>query len=232
MASRMNDKYRVNMKKRLEAVMKMVGECHIVADIGTDHGYTAFCLLDRGICDKVIAADISTSALERARINCKPFAERISFRLCDGTEGIERGECDTAVIAGIGGVNIIDIIKRDDHKTGCFILQPMGHADRLRLFLDSGGYRIIDEDMVYENRRYYHIIKAVEGSREGLNETQAELGPRLIEAKHKVLCQYILREIDRYETIANGAASDASVLEEARARVSRYKEVLQSCYAL
>ncbi len=209
----------------------MVERCHIIADIGTDHGYTAFCLLDRGICDKVIATDISPSALERARVNCELFAERISFRLCDGTEGIKHGECDTAVVSGIGGVNIIEIIKKDNHKTGCFILQPMGHADRLRLFLDGNGYRIINEDMVYENRRYYHIIKAVQGSSEGLNDTQAELGPRLLEAKHKVLYRYILREINRYEAIADSAAADSSVLDDARSRVARYKEVLLSCYA-
>lgn len=209
----------------------MVESCRIIADIGTDHGYTAFCLLDRGICDKVIATDISPSALERARVNCELFADRISFRLCDGTEGIKRGECDTAIISGIGGVNIIEIIKKDNHKTGCFILQPMGHADRLRSFLDGNGYRIINEDMVYENRRYYHIIKAVEGPEEGLDDTQAELGPRLLEAKHKVLYRYILRETERYEAIARSAAADSSVLEDARARVSRYKEVLLSCYA-
>ena len=219
------------IKKRLEAVMKMVDRCQVAADIGTDHGYAAFCLLDRGICDKVIATDISPSALGNARENCKAFADRISFRVCDGTEGISEGECDTAIIAGIGGINIAEIIKKDNHKTGCFILQPMGHADKLRLFLDGNGYRIVDEDMVYENRRYYHIIKAVKGKNEGLTEIQADLGPRLLEKKHEVLHRYILREIKHYEHMADNAVADCSVPMTARAKIAEYKEVLRSCYA-
>ena len=90
------------LSPRLEAVAALVPRGAKVADVGTDHGYLAICLLERGIAANVVATDIRPGPLAGAKQNIAQagLSDRISLKLCDGLDAVEPEQADVIVIAG------------------------------------------------------------------------------------------------------------------------------------
>ncbi|MBO4883319.1 MAG: tRNA (adenine(22)-N(1))-methyltransferase TrmK, partial [Lachnospiraceae bacterium] len=59
----------MRLSDRLENILELVPGGLACADIGCDHGFMAIELVSRGISPKVIASDLRTGPLERAREN-------------------------------------------------------------------------------------------------------------------------------------------------------------------
>lgn len=57
----------MQLSKRLEAIVKLAGTCHCVADVGTDHGYIPIYMTEHHLTEKAIAMDVNKGPLERAR---------------------------------------------------------------------------------------------------------------------------------------------------------------------
>ena len=57
----------IDLSERLRMVASLVPQCDTAADVGTDHGYLAAWLLQRGIVDHVFATDINAGPLQRAK---------------------------------------------------------------------------------------------------------------------------------------------------------------------
>jgi tRNA (adenine22-N1)-methyltransferase len=91
-------------------------------------------LLQNGRIASALAADIRPGPLESAR---RTAAEAgvygIRFLLCDGLEGVGPDEADTVVIAGMGGDNITEILRRAPWvgEGVLLLLQPMTKAEEL-----------------------------------------------------------------------------------------------------
>lgn len=154
----------MKLSRRIYALAECVAKGESVADIGTDHGYVPMLLARDGISPKVIMSDISADSLSKAvdtfrevGIECPENA----FRVGDGLDGIEAGEVDDIIIAGLGGHTIISIIDADETKSRSFcklILQPRKHSGNLRYYLYTHGYNIIDEILVPEGKFMCEII--------------------------------------------------------------------------
>jgi tRNA (adenine22-N1)-methyltransferase len=89
---------------------------------------------------------------------------RARFRVGDGISVLDRGEVDTIVIAGMGGMLIRDIMSADFELTCSFrkyILQPRKRQGHLRKWLLENGFTIIHEDLVEEGRFIPEIITAL-----------------------------------------------------------------------
>ena len=136
----------IELTPRLQAVAGLVPRGARLADVGTDHAYLPASLLQQGVIDTAVAADLRPGPLDRARATAERYGltEQISFRLCDGLSGILPEEADTVVIAGMGGETIAAILSaapwvREEGKR--LILQPMSaqeDPDPLRgLWLDK-----------------------------------------------------------------------------------------------
>ena len=83
-----------------------------LADVGTDHGFLPVWLRLHGRVASAIASDLRPGPLSRARENAAAWGvDGIDFRLCDGLADIGAEECDTVVIAGMGGENIAAILS-------------------------------------------------------------------------------------------------------------------------
>lgn len=192
---------------RLEAIAEMVIEVESLADIGTDHGYLPIALLQSGGVQKAIAADVNEKPLASAQKNTPTaLAGKMQFRLGNGLEPIGIGEVDLAVIAGMGGELIGDILSADWKKTRSiktFILQPMVKVSHLRNFLKENQFRIIDETMVQEGKKYYQIIKVVHGDEEPLEPIHMELGKGIIEKGGEALLSFLAFRIQRIDRILN-----------------------------
>lgn len=192
---------------RLDTIIKCVPHSHTIADIGTDHGYIPVDLIERGIAKYVIASDISSHSLEKARtlIRNRGLEDSISTRVGYGLSVLDPGEADTVIIAGLGGVLISEILEEDREiarTIDTFILQPMQWTRPLREYLLQNGYTIEDEILVCEGKNRYYVIMVVgHGGEEIRDEMDYYLGRRLVEKKDPLLPEYILHNIGLRQNI-------------------------------
>ncbi|MDO4169968.1 MAG: class I SAM-dependent methyltransferase [Lachnospiraceae bacterium] len=184
----------MELSKRLQTIADMVSEGNRLVDIGTDHGYIPIDLLRKGKIPTAIAMDVGVGPLERARDHIQAYclADKAVCRLSDGFKEYQQGEADTAVIAGMGGDLMSKILEEGSSKLPEeLILQPQSEWFKVRIFLQNHEYKIVEEEMLKEDGKYYVVIKAVCGSGETLNESEILYGPYLLAHKHPVLQEYL-----------------------------------------
>ena len=194
------------LSKRLKCVADMVTENHIVADIGTDHGYVPIYLVKNKISKKAYAMDINKGPLEIAKknINAEGVQDEITTILSDGMNELYSGMAETVIIAGMGGDLIIDILNRGKNVKGIkeLVLSPHKRVDLVRKYLMDNGWKIVDENMVIDNNKYYTVLKAVPGKEEKkYNSTEIMYGRILLDKKNPVLKQYLCKENKMYESV-------------------------------
>ena len=180
---------------RLAAIAAYVLSGSRVADIGTDHGYLAVHLVERGDVDFVIAGDVNEGPLASARelINNLGLTDKIAVRLGNGLAVLQPEEVDTIVIAGMGGTTMIQILAPQAgfaRKLKRLILQPMVGAGTLRIWLVKNGFRLVDERLVSEEGRIYELIVAEPGNSKPDNLLSVEFGPLLWEKRDPLLKEY------------------------------------------
>ena len=142
--------------------MAFVGTADTVADIGCDHGYVGASLLESGAAKTVWFTDVSVKALSRAQKLMREKALPNARFFCgDGFAPLPQ-KPDAAVIAGMGGETIAQILKHPLAQTRV-ILQPMRDAEALYRELVRLGFRVERVRAVYQERRYYQIIEAFPG---------------------------------------------------------------------
>lgn len=156
----------LKLSKRLQAVADFVTVGNRVADIGTDHGFLPIYLVQSGKCPQAIAMDVRKGPLERARehIAAAALEPYIQTRLSDGMHGLAKGEADSVVIAGMGGLTAIQILEAGlprltDWKE--LILEPQSEAAKVRQFLHVHKMYIDKEDLVLEAGKFYPILHVI-----------------------------------------------------------------------
>ena len=82
-------------------------------------------------------------------------------RLSNGLEKLDRGECDTVIIAGMGAELIVDILSNCDFVNELhLILQPMTHPEIARKYLYDNGFEINNDFIVTDAKHSYSIFDA------------------------------------------------------------------------
>ena len=201
----------------------MVAECvtpgYRVADIGTDHGYVPIYLIKNHLASHVIAMDINEGPLEKAMENIRLFQmeDRIETRLSDGFDRLEAGETDIAVIAGMGGALIRDILaKGRDVVAGLreMVLSPHSEIHLVREYLWKEGHKIVEEKMLVEDGKYYTILKTCQGHEKKFTEQELKYGRFLLERKDPVLWDYLEKKQRKLELIMRQIESLEGSMEE------------------
>ncbi|MDD4725559.1 MAG: class I SAM-dependent methyltransferase [Tissierellia bacterium] len=228
----------IKLSDRLLAILRFVPNNSIVADVGTDHGHIPMYLIENNISKGVIASDISQGSLDKTIDYIKELdlSDRIIPRLGDGLEIIKPFEVDTVIIAGMGGLLIRDILSKDIQLTSSitnFILQPMVASKELREYLYNNNFKLVDEDLVLEDSKYYEIIYAKIGKDVVEKEIYYDIGKKLVEKKHPLLKDFIEYKINKQSSILEelkGIDSQKGKirLEEIEELMSEYKEVLKA----
>ena len=193
-------------KRRLEEIINLVEDNSIVADIGTDHGIVPYELVKSNKAKKVIASDISEKSLDKLRekLDYLDEPEKIILNVSDGLDNLNEYQVDTIIISGMGGNLIVDILNKNidvAKSTNCLILGANNSLSVLRKFLHDNSFEIIEEVDLFENDKYYQILKIKVGKQLFLNEYEYEFGKFLIDNKSKNLKQYIKQQIDNKKTI-------------------------------
>ncbi len=190
----------------MKMVADMVSSCDTLADIGCDHGYLSIWLLRNGICKKAVAMDLREGPLKHAEGNRRFFhmEERMELRLSDGLAKLEPEEADAIVCAGMGGQLVIDILRKKPECTlraSQLILQPQSEIAEVRRYLHHIGFRIEDEEMCFEDGKFYTVMKAVPGREDAYSEEEYLAGKCLIAKKHPVACIYMKEQVEKRKKV-------------------------------
>ena len=192
----------MQLSKRLQAVANLVTPGKRLADIGTDHGYVPIWLYEQGRIPSALAMDLREGPLQRAKehIRMHGLDEKIKTRLSDGLEKLLPGEADSIVIAGMGGMLVVKILTQGQAVLDSvqeLILQPQSDLDAVREYLHRTGFVIVQEEMVFEEGKYYPMMKAVHGENTDDRKIWFLYGRLLLENRHPVLESYLQKEYDR-----------------------------------
>ncbi|MBQ1256335.1 MAG: SAM-dependent methyltransferase [Clostridia bacterium] len=216
--------------ERLTKIIELLPETGIIADIGTDHGRLGAQLLLNNKCRKVWFSDISAPSLEKAkklteRLN---LSDRSEFFISDGAKAFPHAP-DCAVIAGMGGATIAEIIKNagDKLKGTHLVLQPNVYIYELRKALIGCGYRIKDEACVISAKRKYILISAEHGKEE-YSEFELMAGPVLLKNKSEAFMEYArFRERVITKALKGIEESESADKTELEKELSVWKEILK-----
>ncbi len=199
-----------------------------VADVGTDHAYIPVQLALSKVADRVIATDLNKGPLDAAQRNVKANGceEIVECRLGSGLTPIGVGECDTIVIAGMGGELISEILKEGETVAKAadkLLLQPMNSQDTLRRFLLENGYEIISEDLTVEGFKVYNLIIARKGKMDcPLDEIELHL-PEIL-YKHRHFGALLAKKKREFGKILSGLKRAA---EQNDKEIERYTNLLE-----
>ncbi len=193
----------MKLSKRLQAIYDMV-PCGVAADVGSDHGKLIISLFENGQISKGYAIENKVGPFNRLKkaIEENNVSEGIIPMLSDGISELP-SDVDIVIIAGMGGFNVIDILKKNPGKlknVRTIIVDAHNAIPELRKQVCKMGYVIADEDIVYESGVYYEIIKFISGEAMYLDDPDIEFGPILRNEKSctfKEKYQSRIKEIDK-----------------------------------
>jgi len=225
------------LSRRLKQLASYVEKEDVLGDIGTDHGYIPIYLLENNVTDKIIASDLNQGPLDNAKeeLSQRGLMKSIDLRLGGGLDPYTPGEINTALIAGMGGTLIRKILEAGKEHLPYLkklILQPMHGVVELRRFLLNNGYKIVDEDLIYENNIYYEIIVAERGEVQTYNHINLEFGFFMLEKNPKLSKDYVGLKLEKLQEIVDnitkhGSSASQEKVKELRESIEAYKEVIE-----
>jgi len=178
-------------------------------DVGTDHAYIPIYLYKKGLIKRAVATDISIGSVEKANINiikynCKDIIET---RCGNGLETIKEFERpDIVIIAGIGGILMVNILKKGIktiENVKRMILQPQRDIYKVRKYIHSINFKIVDENMIFEAGKYYNVIICEHGKDLIYSETDYLFGKKLVDKKNSILKEFINHEMYKIDKAIN-----------------------------
>lgn len=187
------------LSKRMQRAAQMVTVGNRVADIGCDHAYTSIFLVQEGIAPSAVAMDVREGPIARATGNIRRFGmeERITARLSDGVERLAEGEADTLLLAGMGGLLVRDILSAKPALLNTIqelVLQPQSDVDEVRRFLHRSGFWITEEDMLFEDGKFYTFLRAEHGNEEIYSELEYRYGRYILKQGSPVFLDFLREE--------------------------------------
>lgn len=193
-------------------------------DVGSDHGHLALNALKSGDFKSVLCTDIHKDPAEKTRmcLYSEGYKDNAEVYCTDGLNGVDLMKDDVVVMAGLGGNNIVDIMKRayeitpvEIIRTVTWCLQPQKSIEVLRTFLADNGFRIITEEVSVDRGIYYPMIKTqYNGEKYTLNLKEKFYGPVLLTRDDDpVTKEFFLRLDDRYALRSRGDAEVKKMME-------------------
>ena len=198
----------VVLSKRLQMLADMVSEGNRLVDVGCDHGFLSIYLVQSGKCPKALAMDVRKGPLAAAQAHVEEAAlgDYIETRLSDGLLEYFGGEADTLVCAGMGGPLMERILADSYEKAKSLkelILQPQSEIREFREYLRGNGFRVVAEDAVIDEGKYYFCMKAVPVAEESIGSVSGSAqvlydtyGEFLLKGKHPVLCDFLQQRLE------------------------------------
>ena len=118
----------------------------------------------------------------------------------------------------------------------CMILQPQSDIPHFRRFISEIGWKIVDEEMVLEDGKFYPMMKVIHGEKKHISADEPYtleewFGGMLFERKHPILKEYLERELrirneilDKLKNAPNAEKRTGEIEEEKQAVIAALKE--------
>ena len=223
----------------MKAVAAMVTSGGVLADVGTDHGYIPIALIQRQKIKSAIAMDINKGPLARAQDNIASaqLGDYIQTRLSDGVAALGEGEADSILIAGMGGELVIHILSEGEKVCKAaseLILQPQSDIRKVREYLRLHHYKIVDEDMICEDGKYYPMMRVINVELDDAwmkmdEQTRVACdiyGPLLLRNGNPVLRRFLVRQHRQLTQILQTLQAQ-TMSEKIETRIAEVSEELQ-----
>lgn len=215
----------MKLGERLLAIAAMIPHGSRLADIGTDHAYLPLYLAAANQIQAAVAVDVNPGPFASANeaVARSGLSYLIDVRLGDGLRPVAPGEVDVAVIAGMGGITMIQIMEDSPAVLAGLnrlVLQPMVAVTQVRRWLQSHNWCILDETIVEDEGRLYELIAAEPGQMD--DSDLLEVGPVLWAKRHPLLVNLlqqrlvILHHITNQMEKSTAAQTDLKYLEYKR----------------
>lgn len=231
----------------MKAVAAMVTSGGVLADVGTDHGYIPIALIQRQKIKSAIAMDINKGPLAHAQDNIASaqLGDYIQTRLSDGVAALGEGEADSILIAGMGGELVIHILSEGEKVCKAaseLILQPQSDIRKVREYLRLHHYKIVDEDMICEDGKYYPMMRVINVELDDAwmkmdEQTRVACdiyGPLLLRNGNPVLRRFLVRQHRQLTQILQTlqAQTRSEKIETRIAEVSEELQYNESAYTI
>lgn len=214
---------------RVDKLCAYLDECQTLADVGCDHGYCTLVAFKSGKCKSAIVSDVSAKCLAKAEALLSAYISSGKCRavVCDGLKQIPEN-IEQVLIAGMGGEEIIKILK-EGFVPRKFVLQPMKNADKLRSFLIESYCKIIRDDLFFDGKLYYFVIKGErqecgQGVKEQYSELQLKFGRDSL--TNPLLKSYAAGELKKRKSHLSGCTNEQTITTILH-DISLYEEVLK-----
>ena len=211
------------MTDRLNKIFNAIPKTKTFADVGCDHGYIAKEMLDSGKCEVAIISDVSAKCLKKAEtlLNDYVLENKAIPIVSDGFKQLPK--VDTALIAGMGGMEIISILEGAKSLPETLILQPMNNCQEVRTLLLHKGYKFILDEMFYSLGKFYDLIVAQKGQ-DNLTLLELEFGRDNLKNKGKDFLRFIEKQIKTLQSVLE----NGNLNEENKAKIEKKIERLRS----
>ena len=224
----------MNDKKRLMDIINLIDYGKNVIDVGTDHGLVPLYLAKNNISSNIWATDISAPSLKKLedQLDSK-LSKIIKTKVTDGFKGIEKEDNQIAIIAGMGGNTIVEIIQSSmqfAQNLDYMILESNIATEKLRLFLYENNFDLMRDFLSFENEKYYDILQVKYGNRKEMKISDMYYGFENIENRNHLLEEKLVIDrkknlIFRENIIKNSKNNDG--LEKINERLKAIDEVYE-----
>ncbi|MBQ8726585.1 MAG: SAM-dependent methyltransferase [Clostridia bacterium] len=206
---------------RLKTLLDELSPCQTFADVGCDHGYIAENMLKSGKCEFAYVTDVSPVCLQKAvDLLSSEYKGRFKGIVCDGLQGVPK--VDQALIAGMGGELICDILSRADFLPERIVLQPMKNAEKVREKAVKSGYKLI-KDYTFVDEKFYDVIVCERG-KDSYTQDELTFGRDNLRYKNPAFRQVIEKKIQVLKTaLPNMTEIDSAT---AKKQIEKYTEIL------
>ena len=169
---------------RIQTMVDLYPVVDSIADIGCDHGYTAIALFEAGKAEKLFACDIGKEPLEMAKKNVRfrGLEDKISCRLGNGLEALEKGECKHLLLSGMGGMLMIQILEKRIEEFETILLSPQSDYEKVRRFLYP-YMELVEDCYVKEKNKFYRILLAKKRRNSDREKNTSDIGAKVPECK-------------------------------------------------
>ena len=221
------------LDERLSLAAELYEPCDWGADIGTDHAFLPCHLLRAGICQHMIAADVSENALARARANLtrQNLIDRAEVVLADGLNAVNR-KCGCVSVMGMGGELMARILHDGQDKLQGAVLVLGAHTELhlVREAIRDIDYHIVQERLCKAAGRFYVFWRAEEGPADMPTE-EVRYGRLLWQEEPTMLREYAAwrRRVlqDRERGLLAATIRDEAAIREVQADIAWYTTKLE-----
>lgn len=227
----------MQLTKRLFEIATCVPQHATVIDVGTDHGYIPIHLTQHQPGVTCIASDINQGPLDSAKRHMDKYGiTGIELRRGSGLSTARITDAlDTAIIAGMGGLLIIAILKNDlavVKGLKRLIIQPQNNLPEVRKYLHTIGFAIQAEKFLEDEGKYYTILVAEPGEEQYTRPYEYEYGKYLLMHPNPTFEAWFAHKAVIFEKIEQqlmhaDEAVRTSRLETLQHEINDYKEAMQ-----